>query len=76
MSKTWTVEKLREALQHFDDDDIVILQKDAEGNGYSPLYEARSGVYAPDFSLSGSMYPHESYEGDDGANAIVLRPMG
>jgi len=35
----------------------VILEKDAEGNGYSPLADATEGLYEADSTWSGEMYP-------------------
>lgn len=34
----------------------VILQKDAEGNGYSPLAEAMPGMYAAETTWSGEVH--------------------
>jgi hypothetical protein len=35
----------------------VILRKDGEGNGHSPLAEAGEGLYVADSTWSGEMYP-------------------
>lgn len=35
----------------------VVLRKDAEGNGHSPLAEAWEAVYEPDSTYSGEVYP-------------------
>lgn len=35
----------------------VILRKDAEGNGHSPLAEAWEAVYEADSTWSGTVYP-------------------
>ena len=35
----------------------VILRKDAEGNGHSPLADAWEGIYEPDSTWSGTVYP-------------------
>jgi hypothetical protein len=35
----------------------VILRKDAEGNGHSPLAKAWEGFYEPDSTYSGEVYP-------------------
>ena len=58
----------------------VILQKDAEGNGYSPLsgIDAES-VYVPDSSYSGGVYSlaWSAYEADkteDEWNALQRQP--
>ena len=50
------VGELREAIKDLPDNVQVILQKDAEGNGYSPLEGADSScVYEPDSSWSGEV---------------------
>ena len=52
-----TVKDLREFLAKMPDDMEVILQKDAEGNGYSPLSGADpNAVYIPDSTYSGEVY--------------------
>ena len=51
------VRELLEALKDADLDAEVILQKDAEGNGYSPLEGADTeSVYVPDTTWSGDVY--------------------
>lgn len=35
----------------------IVLQKDAEGNGYSPLAEASVGLYVADSTYSGEVHP-------------------
>lgn len=51
------VKRLIELLSTFDPDSVVILQKDAEGNGYSPLEGAdHEAVYVPDSTWSGIAY--------------------
>jgi hypothetical protein len=52
-----TIKDLKEAIQDLPDDMLVILQKDAEGNGYSPLAGADSdAVYIADSTWSGDVY--------------------
>lgn len=52
----------------------VILQKDAEGNGYSPLagLDAKC-VYVPNNTYSGEVY--EASEGDKRPRCVVLYPV-
>lgn len=51
------VKALIKELQKFDQNAEVILQKDAEGNGYSPLRGTDHGaVYVPDNTWSGTVY--------------------
>lgn len=54
------VKDLLEALAHADPSADVILQKDAEGNGYSPLAGADlNAVYVPGSDWSGDVYSME-----------------
>ena len=51
------VKELLEALLSVDPEAEVILQKDSEGNGYSPLCCAdANAVYVPDSTWSGDVY--------------------
>lgn len=51
------IKELKEAISELPDDMQVILQKDAEGNGYSPLEGADSdAVYIPECTWSGDVY--------------------
>lgn len=72
-------------------DQEVILSKDSEGNGYSPLSDFSYGVYYPETTFSGEFYPHdwnwedcgfdsqEDYDdflrGHDSVKAIILSPI-
>jgi len=59
------VKQLREILANLPDDMEVILQKDGEGNGYSPLvgYDTNC-IYEPDTKWYGDVY-QTSYSADD-----------
>lgn len=50
------VGELIDFLRGFDPETEIILQKDAEGNGYSPLAGADTGIYVPDSTYSGYFY--------------------
>lgn len=74
------VKELLEALAETDPEAEVILQKDAEGNGYSPLEGvASNAVYIPDTIYSGSVYSLD-WSADDAAvdedewNTIKAKP--
>lgn len=54
-----TVRELIEILEAYDDNDIVILAKDGDGNNYSPLCETSQDVYEDDSSYSGQTYIRE-----------------
>ena len=59
------VKELIAALVAADPDAEVILQKDAEGNGYSPLHVCDdNAVYVPDSTWSGDVYSLE-WSADD-----------
>lgn len=50
------VKELKKYLEKCNDEDLVILQKDEEGNGYSPLAGAdNNSVYTPDSTWSGEV---------------------
>jgi hypothetical protein len=51
------VGELRAALADLPADMLVILQKDSEGNGYSPLSDAEDGLYEAESTWSGEVYP-------------------
>jgi len=51
------VKELKESIKDLPDDMEVILQKDAEGNGYSPLWGADpDAVYIPETTWYGNVY--------------------
>ncbi len=51
------VKDLKELLETLPDDMEVILQKDSEGNGYSPLSGGDAeAVYVPNTTWSGDVY--------------------
>jgi hypothetical protein len=55
------VKELIAELQAMDPDMEVIVQKDSEGNGYSPLAGADpDAIYVADSTYSGEVYPVES----------------
>jgi hypothetical protein len=59
------VKQLMDALAGLPDDMEVIIQKDAEGNGYSPLYEVDpDAVYIPETTWYGDVYGTE-WSADD-----------
>jgi hypothetical protein len=46
-------------LQHLPDTTLVVLAKDAEGNGFSPAVEAIPGMYLAETTWSGEHYQTE-----------------
>jgi hypothetical protein len=63
-----TVAAFIKALQKEDPKAIVVLSKDSEGNGYSPLYQIGRSIYA-----NGEIY-EEDDEVEGGKRAVVLWP--
>lgn len=63
--------ELRELLKGVSDDLLVVLQKDAEGNGYSPLAGGEVAVYQPDSTWSGQVVEMT----EDGDPCVVLWPV-
>jgi hypothetical protein len=84
-----TLDELRTAiakLDHLPGDTPVVMSKDAEGNGFSPLVEVDPGMYLAETTYSGEHYmteeqrqaepnPDEYSEAPDGAvPAVFLWP--
>ena len=81
-----TVGELIKDLQAFDEDRIVILAKDEEGNGFSPLADLDPSSYKADNTYSGEVGLEEltpeliaaGYSEEDvleGQKALVLWPI-
>lgn len=51
-----TIKELITQLMEYPPDLKVVLSKDAEGNGFSPVYEAEPALYVPDSTWSGEVY--------------------
>lgn len=58
-----TVKELRERLANEDDDLIVIISKDAEGNRYSPLSD--------ETIWSGAYHANNTWSGEAGLDALT-----
>ena len=82
--KVW---ELIEILQEYDPNRLVICQKDAEGNGYSPLDDVEAAAYEATTTWMGEAYLEELTEelkesgfteedvSRNGVPALVLCPM-
>ena len=83
------VKDLKKLLADCNDNDLVILSKDGEGNSFSPLCDIEKYTYLPETTWIGSIYIKEltpdlrqaGYEEEDlcpepenGVPAIVLWP--
>lgn len=77
-----TAGDLRSRLEGVPDDTPVILSKDAEGNGYSPLsnVETTGCLYEPESTWAGHVYDTEpededSYVPENGTPVVLLGPV-
>ena len=77
-----TVKELIKELSAIEDQDrVVILQKDGEGNGYSPLDSADHAWYEPESTWHGECpHPDDIRDGDvvlsdKAVKAVVLYPV-
>jgi hypothetical protein len=89
--KISTVGDLADYLATQPRDRKVILQKDAEGNGFSPLADASEEMYSADSTWSGEVHPtrehldelirygggwsEEDAAPDDAERVVVLGPV-
>jgi len=69
-----TVNELIAQLKDLPLDAEVILQKDSEGNGYSPAAGAEVALYEKESSYSGWVYSVDDPEGQ-GEQAVVIWPV-
>ena len=74
-----TVGELKKHLEDFDDELIVIMSKDEEGNSYSPLCEGIVKMYIPRCTWSGDVI-HDAEDAVERdcefiPNALVMYPL-
>lgn len=71
------VKELIEELKQLDPEAEVILQKDAEGNGYSPCAGVQACIYVPESTWGGEVYniDDEEVDADEQVKAVVLWPV-
>lgn len=76
-----TLGEFRKYTAGLPDETEIILQKDSEGNGYSPCYGADSdAVYIPETTFSGQVYSLDSshedncMDGDEWETIKLTRP--
>ncbi len=67
-----TVRELIELLQKEDPDRVVVMSKDIEGNGFSPLFDMSAHAYAEETRWAGELY--DEVVGGDGVRALCLWP--
>ena len=68
-----TVKQLIDILQKQDENRIVILSKDSEGNTFSPLIQLEIGKYVPGEAREGTVYP-DAVDVDNSKKAIIFYP--
>lgn len=67
-----TVGQLRAWLAHVPDDAPIVMSKDAEGNGFSPLAEAESDArYVPESTWAGYV-PCSDEDDPEGTERVVM----
>lgn len=76
--KMVTVADLINILQHEDQDRVVVLSHDAEGNGFSPFTDFGRGTYVAESTSFGQLYNKQDEEDgvlpEGGVPALVLWP--
>lgn len=71
-----TVGELITKLTGLDPDMLVVVQKDHEGNGCSPLSGVDdNAIYIADTKVSGDAVSADDFDGDVGVTCVVLYPM-
>jgi hypothetical protein len=70
------VKKLMALLETLDPEKEVVMAKDPEGNGYSPLMECSERIYRPVTTWSGVLYDEEEDTPEPGdSHCVVLWPV-
>lgn len=70
------VKELMEMLQQADEEMTVVLQRDSEGNGYSPLEYTWDGIYVPETRWIGEIVDLDDPQNDgDAERVFILAPM-
>lgn len=69
------VKELKEILKDVPDDYEVVMSRDGEGNGFSPLADFGLEMYVPDSTWSGEIFSDEDGRNVEfKENSIVLWP--
>lgn len=71
-----TVAELRSALAELPGDTLVVMSRDAEGNGFSPLAEVEvGGHYIAESTWAGDVPHPDDYEEGTGVPCLTLWPV-
>jgi len=65
------VKELINVLKRMPQESLVVLSKDSEGNGFSPLYEAEEGWYKKETTWSGDY----AFSNSNSEDAVFLWPI-
>lgn len=70
------VKDLIELLKGEDMEKEVVMSKDGEGNGFSPLSDVAHALYVPDSTWSGEVYNTDEKEeaGEEAKEVVILWP--
>ena len=71
----WAVRDLIAYLQTLNQDALVVMSKDAEGNGYAPLRTVDEDRYVADTSYSGFILHGDSDTANESVACVVLWPV-
>lgn len=69
-----TIKQLIEILQKQDENRIVVLSRDSEGNSFSPLAQMEVGKYLSGEAREGKIYP-DAVDVKDSVKAIIFYPI-
>lgn len=69
------VKELKKILNKLNDEDLVVISKDSEGNSYSPLDDYFLGLYIERTTWYGDVYLRCNNDDFKGVNAVILVPV-
>jgi hypothetical protein len=69
------VKELIKLLKKEDPERLVVLSKDAEGNGFSPLDELETRGYIAECTWCGETVDEDRYIGEDCEPCLILWPI-
>jgi len=71
-----TVKELKKLLSTEDDMTEIVMSRDEEGNGFSPLADVGKGIYVAESTWAGELYNEDDEEAplSEGKKVICLWP--